>query len=400
MPGILFRYVFRQAAGAVAMIMASLTGVVWIALALRQLNLITSQGQDTWLFIKMTMLALPNLMALVAPVALLVATIHTLNRLNGDSELIVMTAGGANTWTVARPLLVLALLVSLAVSLVNHLGMPWSLRLLRSYIVQVRTDLISQVIQPGRFSTPETNLTFHIRDRDGAGQILGLVMHDARDEKQISTYLAERGQIVKQDQSAYLLMDKGHILRRPQNGDPVQMIAFERYVVDLARFEPKETGIDLKPRERYYDELVSPADDDTIAKRQPGLLRAELHERLSSPLYPFAFVLVAVAFIGHARTTRQNRIQAIVAAFLLATGARLAGLAGTNVVALKASSTWIVYAIPLGAAALAMAMMAARRTLRPPSRLARQMSLRAGDAGQLLLRGLTAWRRVRQPSAG
>src|SRR5690349_4134671 len=84
LPSILFRYIFRQAAGSVVMILASLTGVVWIALALRQLNLVTSQGQDTWLFIKMTLLALPNLMALIAPVALLVSTIQVLNRLNGD----------------------------------------------------------------------------------------------------------------------------------------------------------------------------------------------------------------------------------------------------------------------------------------------------------------------------
>lgn len=374
MPSILFRYIFRQAAGSVGMILASLTGMVWIALALRQLNLVTSQGQETWLFIKMTLLALPNLMALIAPVALLVASIHVLNRLNGDSELIVTTAGGGTIWTIARPLLLLALLVSLAVSLVNHFAMPWSLRLLRTYIVQVRTDLISQVIQPGRFSTPEANLTFHIRDRDLAGTLLGLVMHDARDEKQTSTYLAERGHIIKLDGGGYLLMEKGHILRRPHNGEPVQTIVFERYAVDLARFEPKEQGIDLKPRERYFHELVNPDLDDPLAKRQAGLLRAELHERFSSPLYPFAFVMLAAAFIGHARTTRQNRMQAIIAAFLLATGARLGGLAGTNVVALRVSATWIVYAIPIAAVLIALVMIASRGRLRPPSKLALRLA--------------------------
>ena len=107
LPGILFRYIFRQAAGAVAMILTSLTGVVWIALALKQLNLVTSQGQDTWLLIKMTLLALPNLMALIAPIALLVSAIHVLNRLNGESELIVTTAGGGTIWTIAKPLLAL-----------------------------------------------------------------------------------------------------------------------------------------------------------------------------------------------------------------------------------------------------------------------------------------------------
>lgn len=375
LPGILFRYIFRQAAGSVLMILISLTGVVWIALALRQLNLVTSQGQDTWLFIKMTLLALPNLMALIAPIALLVATIHVLNRLNGDSELIVTTAGGGTVWTIAKPLLMLAVFVSIAVSLVNHLAMPWSLRLLRTYVVQVRTDLISQVIQPGRFSTPETNLTFHIRDRDLSGQLLGLVMHDTRDEKLSSTYLAERGQIIKQDGDGYLLMQQGHILRRPLNGDPVQTIEFESYVVDLARFEAKQQdGIDLKPRERYFGELIAPASGDARANRQPGLLRAELHERFSSALYPFAFVMLAVAFIGHAQTTRQNRMQAIVLAFVVATSARLAGLAGTNIVALNASLVWVVYAIPIGAAILGATLMASRARLRRPSRLSRQLN--------------------------
>ncbi|MGE0766868.1 MAG: LPS export ABC transporter permease LptF [Hyphomicrobiaceae bacterium] len=395
-PGILFRYIFRQAAASVGMIMASLTGVVWIALALKQLNLVTSQGQDTWLFIRMTLLALPNLMALIAPIALLVATIHVLNRLNGDSELIVTTAGGGTVWTIARPLLALALIVSLAVSFANHLAMPWSLKLLRTYIVQVRTDLISQVIQPGRFSSPESHLTFHIRDRDLSGTLLGLVMHDGRDEKLTSTYLAERGHIVKQDGGGFLLMEKGHILRKPRNGDPVQTIIFDSYAVDLDRFEGKTQVQEVKARERYYDELVSPAPDDLLGQRQPGLLRAELHERFSSPLYPFAFVLLAIAFIGHAKTTRQNRMQAIVLAFVIATSARLAGLAGTNIVALKASAVWIVYAIPIVTALAAVALMASRTRLRPPSRLAQRIAGLAADVAQVA--GRIVPRRLRPQS--
>ena len=348
---ILSRYIFRQTAGAVLLILLSLTGVVWIALALRQLNLVTSQGQEVWLFIKMTLLALPNLMALIAPVALLVAAIHVVNRLNGDSELIIMTAGGGTIWGIARPLLLVACFVSAAVMAVNHVVLPWSLRSLREYVIQVRTDLITQVIQPGKFSSPESNLTFHIRDRGLDGELLGLVMHDARDKKQVSTFLAERGWIIKQDGDAYLLMETGHILRREGVGEASRIIEFTRYAIDLARFEVKEAVPELKPRERYFHELVNPAPNDQLAKSQPGLLRAELHERFSSPLYPFAFVMLVVAFIGQAQTTRQNRVQSIIAAFLISAGCRLGGLAGINVVALRPSATWIVYAIPVGAIA-------------------------------------------------
>ena len=370
---ILSRYIFRQTAGSLLLILLSLSGMVWIALALKQLNLVTTQGQETWLLFKMTLLALPNLMALIAPLALLVAAIHVLNRLNSDSEMIVASAAGATVWNAARPLLMLALLVSIAVSLVNHFGMPWSLRLLRDYVIQVRTDLITQVIQPGRFSSPENNLTFHIRDRSTSGELLGLIMHDARDDKQVVTFLAERGRIIKQDSAAYLLMEAGHILRRSGAKDPVQIVAFDRYAMDLAGFEQKDDGFVLKPRERYFSELINPDPSDLARRQQIGHLRAELHERFSSPLYPFAFVLIAIAFVGQAQTTRQNRVESMVLAFMAAAALRLAGMAATNWVTLRASAVPVVYALPIFAIVLATAVAHRRMRPRQSSKLAQML---------------------------
>ena len=48
---LLSRYVFRQTAGALLLILLSLTGVTWIAVALRQLELMTTQGQDVLRFL-------------------------------------------------------------------------------------------------------------------------------------------------------------------------------------------------------------------------------------------------------------------------------------------------------------------------------------------------------------
>jgi lipopolysaccharide export system permease protein len=392
------RYVFRQAAGALMLILSSLSGIVWIALALRQLNVVTSQGQDAWLLLKMTTLALPNLMAIIAPFALLIATIHTLNRLNGDSELIVFTASGATVWTVARPLLLLAVLVAGAVSLVNHLGQPWSLRLLREYLVQVRTDLLSQVIQPGRFSSPEPKLTFHIRERSLNGELLGLVMHDQRDPKLSQAYLAERGNIIKQGSAAYLLMSDGHIVRRLDPQKPADIVAFKTYAIDLNRFEAKDDDSDdLKPRERYFDELVNPERSSALFKRVPGQFRAELHERFANPLYPIAFVLIALAAVGQAQSTRQNRVERVVAAFVVAVAARIAGLALNFVVVLNAAATPLLYALPL--AAMAIAGISIRRGARP------RRSFGVTDRIVDLLAPVTTpllrlWQRRRGPAGG
>lgn len=372
------RYVFRQTAGALLLILLSLTGVVWIALALRQLNLVTSQGQDTLMFLKMTTLAVPNLMALIAPIALLVACIHTLNRLNGDSELIVLTASGATTWTVGRPLLLLAFIVAACVSATNHVVMPWSLTQLREAVIQVRTDLIGQVIQPGRFSSPEPSMTFHIRDRAFNGELLGLLMHDERDPKQAVSYLAERGVIVKQKPSAFLVMYKGHIVRRTDLKEPPQIIAFETYAVDLDRFEARSVQSTPKPRERYFAELAFPARDDPEFTSNPGHFRAELHERFANPIYPFAFVLIALALVGQAQSTRQNRFRSVILAIAVAAGIRLGGLALNNLVVLRPSAVPLLYALPIVSCVLSLVWISiGSRQRRGPSladRLARTTS--------------------------
>ena len=152
---ILSRYVFRQTAGALVLILLSLTGVVWIAVALRQLELMTTQGQDALRFLAMTTLAIPSMMALIAPIALLIASIHVLNRLNGDSELIVMAAGGMPTWSLLKPLATAGTSgVAGRSRFVNHVAGPWAQQKLKELAVQVRTDLMAQVIQPWRFTSP------------------------------------------------------------------------------------------------------------------------------------------------------------------------------------------------------------------------------------------------------
>jgi lipopolysaccharide export system permease protein len=391
---ILSRYVFRQTAGALLLILVSLTGVTWIAVALRQLDLMTTQGQDALRFLAMTTLAIPSMMALIAPIALLIASIHVLNRLNGDSELIVMTAGGMPAWSLLKPLTVLALLAALGISWVNHFAGPWTQRKLKDLAVQVRTDLMAQIIQPWRFTSPEAKLTVHIRDRAPTGELLGLLMHDARDPKQIVTYLAERGLIIKQSGQAYLRMDKGHIVRRLENQPMPQIVAFERYVVDANQLEQKSDPIVMRPRQRYTSELINPDRNDPIYKTNPGSYSSELHERLSSPLYAFTFVLVVVAFMGQAQTTRTSRVQAVIAAFAVAVLCRILGISCANMVVVRPAIAPLLYVVPVGAAVLAATAIQWHMYPRQPSRAVRTVTVLAEQIGA----GLAALRR-RRPTA-
>ena len=345
------RYMFRQVANAFIVILLTLTIVVWLATALKQLDLITSRGQGIVLFLQMTLLSLPSLMALIAPNAMLMASLYTLDRMNGDSELIVMTASGATVWRIGTPLLAMAALVTIGILVANLFLTPASMRALRDFVTQVRADLISQVLEPGRFSSPESGLTFHIRDRSLNGDLLGLLVHDERDDKQVMSYLAERGRIITNDEGSYLVMFDGYVHRynsedKDQN---VQIVAFDQNMLDLSEFAPKDTtGNDVRPREMYFSDLLSPDMNDKAIQRNYGQIRGELHDRLATPLYPLAFAFIAIALLAHPRTTRESRWGQILTAFGIALGLRIAGLTSGNLLTINPWAVVLVYGIPLG----------------------------------------------------
>jgi lipopolysaccharide export system permease protein len=126
-------------------------------------------------------------------------------------------------------------------------------------------------------------------------------------------------------------MSGGHVLSQDDVKQPPRIVAFDRYALDLDAFDQKiSDDKDLRPRERYYSELVNPDPESRFYKRNPGQFRAELHERFASPLYPLAFVFIALAAAGAAQSTRTNRTRSIVMGFAAGAGLRLAGLGLNN----------------------------------------------------------------------
>ena len=387
------RYVLRQVTNAFVIILVTLTMIVWLATALKQLDLIVSQGQGFVLFLKMTVLTVPSLMALIAPNAILMASLYTLDRMNGDSELIVMTAAGAPIWRIGMPFVLLASVVCVVILISNLYLMPASMRALRSLITQVRADVISQVLQPGRFSSTEPGLTFHIRDRSQTGDLLGLLVHDERKGKQVMSYLADRGRIVSNDDGAYLVMFDGHVHRyeakAPEKG--VQIVAFDQYMLNISDVSLKNNASkELRPRERYLGELLNPDPKLLKGKGNVGQIRTEIHDRFATPFYPLLFAFLAVAILGHARTTRESRWAQILLAAGIAVGLRVSGLTASNLVTLNAAAVPLVYAIPIGAILVAAVAAHVRMSPELRSRLSLQLNFKPGNIKLWADRGMTA----------
>jgi len=305
--GSIGRYIFRTTMGAFVLILVSLTVVLWFTQAMRDFDLITSQRQTLLVFVEITGLIIPLLVMMIAPIALVMASAHVLNKLSSDSEIIVMNAAGVSPWRLLRPFLAAALVVSLLVSVIAAWGSPRSLRALREWASQVRADILTNIVQPGRFTTIGGTLTFHIADRKPNGLLVGIFVDDRRDPRERATYLAEQGEIVKNDHGSFLVFQGGSIQRLEAGQRDPRIVTFDQYAFDLSKFSGGTQSIVYTAREKYLWELMWPRADDAVYVAQPEQYRSELNDRLATPLYPLAFIIVAYAFLGPPQTTRQSR---------------------------------------------------------------------------------------------
>jgi lipopolysaccharide export system permease protein len=326
--GSIGRYIFRITFGAFLLVCACVTALMWITQALRDVDLMTDQGQSIFVFVGITSLIIPLLLMIIAPVALMIAVAYVLNKLGNDSELIVMNAAGMPPKVLFTPFLAVGLVVSVFVMALSVYLSPWGLRELRHWATEVRADLVSNIIQPGRFTRIEAGLMLHIRERRPNSQLLGIFIDDHRDPKDRMTILAEQGEIVKNDGSVYLVLERGSVQRHETGKRDPTLVLFDSYAFDLSKLAAGPKNIKYSTRERYLWELASPIPGDPLFADQPGQVRAEFHDRLTAPLYPLAFVFVTYAYLGAPRTTRQGRTTSLLGAIGAISALRGIGFAG------------------------------------------------------------------------
>ena len=318
-------YVFRGTMVAFLITLVTLTVVIWFTQAMRDFDLITSQRQTIFVFVGITSLIIPLLVMMLAPIALVMAAAHVLNKLGSDSEIIVMNAAGLSPWRLLSPFLASAVVVAILVAGIAAYVSPLGLRALRDWASQVRADILTNIVQPGRFTTVSGNLTFHIADRRPNGLLIGIFVDDGRDPKEHSTYLAEQGEIVKNEQGSFLVMEGGSIQRVAAGERDPRIITFDRYAFDLSKFSNGPQNSVYTVREKFLWELLWPERDDALYVAQADQYRSELSDRLAAPLYPIVFIVLACAFLGPPQTTRQSRTLAMLGMMGAVAALRLVG---------------------------------------------------------------------------
>jgi len=342
------RYLFRQLLGPTLAASAALAGVALLSTSLGQLELIVDQGQSAAVFGRITLLALPQLLALILPIAAFVAALTVLNRLQTEQELVVCFASGMSRWRVIAPVMRLATGVALVILALNLFVHPAAARQLRELLFEVRTDLAAVLIREGDFSSPDGDLTVYVQRAERDGTLNNVFVHEQRPQGP-RTIIAQQGRLVKRAAGPALVLRQGSIEEYDSDG-VLNFTQFTLNTFDLSAFVSTDERVHYKISDRWLHELVFPDLRHDWERHNRSEMLAEANSRLAAPLYAYAFVLLALAAVVGGPFSRLGYNRRIIYTAAIAGVTRVVGFGVQAACDDAPVLNALQYAVPLAAA--------------------------------------------------
>jgi lipopolysaccharide export system permease protein len=345
--------------------------IIWTTQVLQRINLVTDSGQSMGSFAKLATLILPTIIPIVLPFALVIGITQTLTAMNSDSELTVMEAAGAKRSIIIRPIMILAIAISVFSFFVDNVVEPRARVAARQMVAEAYADLLSTVIEEKNFRRIEDGLYVQISQRLSGRILKGLFVVDSRDPAFDLIYYAKEGAVDPSGTS--LLMKDGEVHRKTPDGS-VSVIKFDSYSFDLSDMTQSRGQANARASDRSLGFLFNPDTNDPDYKQRPGDYRAELHRRLNDWALPAIFALISLVIAGDARSHREARLHPMVSALTLSFALRWADFYAANQIDNSAKFIGVLYAINITATLIAIILLLRNRKMTMPVSIRNRLS--------------------------
>jgi lipopolysaccharide export system permease protein len=310
------RYIFKNLIVTSLFVSVTLTVVILLTQSLKFLELVIESGASANTFWVLTSLALPRFFEIILPLALMTATIFTYNRMTGDSELVVIRAVGQSPLGLAKPALLLAMLVTCILWSVTMYFAPKSLSTLQLKRQEIKAQLSTSLFREGVFNQAGKGLTVYARDRAADGTLHGLMINDNRaDQKNPSTIIAKRGILSTNEKGFQVTVFDGQRQEYDASKRILNRLNFDRYLIEI----PDKTSIRTRwqePDERTILELLSPDANSKQDANSAREFKVEIHRRIISPLLAIAFTIISAAALLLGPVDRRGQARRIVIAVI------------------------------------------------------------------------------------
>jgi lipopolysaccharide export system permease protein len=290
------RYMLKRVSWPLAAAIVIGMGALLLERLIRLLDLFANRGGPLTLILKMLGNLVPHYLAIAIPAAFFVGILYATLRMSNDSELDVMRASGLSLRRLAAPMMVMAVVLTVASAIILGFLQPYTRYAYRALVYIVTETSWNSAIERGAFFSGFGGKTILIGDIADGGRSLSKVFIQEADEKGNNIALSAQTGELANDPRTYsltLILRDGIRVDSKPDGTGGKAIEFNEWKLPLEVVAPEPFREYRKESELSLWELVR-AD----LERWPGLERedvlAELNYRIVRALTVLFMPLLAI----------------------------------------------------------------------------------------------------------
>src|SRR5690606_26128567 len=158
---------------------------------LRFLDMIVNRNVSLQGYFYLVGFLVPDLLVVILPICLFISVVFFYNKFQADHELSVWRSTGFSNMQIAKPVILLSLLVVVFTFIINLYVLPSSFKQFKDMEHTLRQQFSGAMIQEGRFNTIK-NTTIYIKQRFRSGRMEDIFLY-SHDTKHPYTIFAKEG---------------------------------------------------------------------------------------------------------------------------------------------------------------------------------------------------------------
>ncbi len=342
------RYLFTQYFLMFGFFSLILLFIYWINKAIALFDNLISDGQTFLVFFEFSILTIPPIIPIVAPLAAFAAAIFVTNRLKNDSELTIMQATGFSPLRLSRSIFLFGLVVTIILLIISHYLIPKSNNILLKRQNEVASSLNAKLLKVGSFIHPQNGVTFYIGGISTSGVIEDVFVLDERNKDREIIVTSKSGYLITNNNNPILVLKDGIVQNYDLKSTNLSTIHFQDLSYDLTSWSVKERMSKSKLLLTYssFDLFKDPELVSILTDSSPISVLEELHSRILTPLLALIAALIGFSALMIGDYSRFGTSKQISVGIVILILIKLSESYG-NELMLKSQGNWLALYLPV-----------------------------------------------------
>lgn len=298
-------YIFRQLSLSTLFISSILTLAVLLTQSLRFIDGVVNKGASISLFFYILICLLPNLIVNILPAALMVAMIYTYNKLITNQEVAVMRSAGMSNWQIAKPALIVTVIVTAFLYVTNLYLIAPANKGLTNISHNLHSSLAASMLQPEEFNTAK-GITVYVHSKSSPTDLKRVLIYDNRDPDHPFFLTAAAGSVINTKKGLKIILIDGVRQNIDTKTNAPSFLYFDQYSLEINNTPQPTDSHSSDPDSYGLKELLNPlkriASDINYSEYV-----AYGHMKLIAPLLAIAFALICLNIILSGEINRRRR---------------------------------------------------------------------------------------------